>query len=91
MQYEKVNMDNYRVTSQRGFRIFSPPNQTSPFGFIPWLHQSVPEMETLILASHAILDWSIVPVFLESEPFFLPIDMKFNFFGSDINVSICSA
>ena len=26
-------MDNYRVTSRRGFGILSPPNRTSPFGF----------------------------------------------------------
>ena len=55
-------MDNYQVTSRRGFRILSPPNQTSPFGFILQVYPLVPEMETLILASHAIPNWSIVPI-----------------------------
>ena len=33
------NMDNYRVTSWRGFGILSPLNRTPPFGFILWLHE----------------------------------------------------
>ena len=44
---QKVNMDNYQVTSRRGFGILSPPNWTSPFAFIPHVRHSVPEMETL--------------------------------------------
>jgi hypothetical protein len=45
-------MDNYRVASRRGFEILSPSNRTSPFGFNLQVYLSVPEMETLILASH---------------------------------------
>ena len=86
-------MDNYRVTSRRGFRILSPPNRTSPFRFILRLHQTVPEMETLTV--HLLftplqiraLFWS----WLEGESLFLAIDIEFNFSGFDINVCICSA
>ena len=81
-------MDNYRVTSRRGFGILSPPNQTSPFGFILQVYPSVPEMETLILASYATPNWSIV---LESEPLFLFVNVEFDLSGSDISVFICSA
>ena len=51
MQYEKVNME----LPPGEVLEFSPPNRTSPFGFIPRLHQSFPEMETLMaaLAFHA--------------------------------------
>ena len=64
MQYEKVIMDNYRVTSRRGFGILSPLNQTSPFGFILQVHLPVLEMKTLMaaLAFHATPNYSIVPV-----------------------------
>ena len=83
----KVNMDNYRVTSRRGFEMLSPPNQASLFGFILQVYPSVPEMETLILASQDTSNWSIV----KSEPLFLSVNMEFDLSGSDINVRICSA
>jgi hypothetical protein len=59
---QKVNMDNYRVTSQWGFGILSPPNRTSPFGFNLRVYPSVLKMETLILASHDSPNWSIVSI-----------------------------
>ena len=86
----KVNMDNYRVTYRRGFRILSPPNWTSPFVFILWciLRSWRWRQMNLFLTPFQIraLFWSC----LEGELFFLAINMEFDFSGSNINVRICS-
>jgi hypothetical protein len=59
---QKVNMVNYRVTSRWGYRILSPPNQTSSFGFNLRVYPSVLEIETLILTSCDTSNWRIVPI-----------------------------
>ena len=51
MQYYKVDMDNYRYYLSAWVQIFKSSEQDSfPILFIPWVHQSVPGMETLMVA-----------------------------------------
>ena len=78
-------IDNYGVTFRRGFDILSPPNRTSPFALILWVHPGL----GLFLTPFQIraLFWS----WLEGEPLFPFINMKFDLSNSDINVHICSA
>ena len=52
MQYLNINMDNYRCYLRARVQIFKSFGQDSfPILFIPWVHQLVPGMGTLMVAA----------------------------------------
>ena len=60
----KVNMNNYQFYLLARVRIFKSPGQDfSPILFILWVHLSVPEMETLMVAPLVMVILMMMPPF----------------------------